>query len=385
MQIKNMKKNRFISACLAGMLFAGCTDGLYDTVTFNVSVDADENITVENNVITVKAGVPVDFRLSGNAEFVTFFSGEKGSEFANRNRLHYDVEDIASSSLGFTVTRVWGGSGKHELEVLVSDDFPGLTGDFETDSIAVEQFYAEGKWTLVENLGYEVLKANAAGMTVDYSLDDYIGTPVTVAIRYKQGLQTINGEEVAYGAAGYDFSGFGIFNTLADGTSVSMYSDALRFTPLNMLNRWDSEIFPDYLYDYPYYDSDGEYEIKDMDKDERAYATTRTGGFGIWRFVDETLQNGSFGIPSTNEPNKFPEIKDKPDRLYYSWLISEAVEFNLCDPDNGLNIKDYTTDLASYRHTYGKVGMYNAVFVARNVNMDACSERIKSLVINVVE
>lgn len=50
----------------------------------NVGVQTEEGVTVQGNEVTVKAGTPVVFNISGDPDNISFWSGEEGSAYANK-------------------------------------------------------------------------------------------------------------------------------------------------------------------------------------------------------------------------------------------------------------------------------------------------------------
>lgn len=84
-----MKTYKLIAICIASLFFGACSDGLDEAVGLHVKVATNENVSFDGQIITAKKGTPIEFILSGDPDFLTFFSGEAGSNMniANAKRL----------------------------------------------------------------------------------------------------------------------------------------------------------------------------------------------------------------------------------------------------------------------------------------------------------
>lgn len=367
-----MKIYRLIIIAACAVSAAACTaEKLTEPVDLTFSFG--DGVKVDGNVITVKKGEPVDFYLGGRADFVSFYSGEKGARYALKDRVAIDVEDIEKSTLIFNVVKPYGQIGDDEdptghnasLRLCWSTEFPGLSKtDFAKDSIMVEYF----TWDEIPG----ELPDNDNNVTYTYTMDliDKVNEDVTLAIWF--GQQTTSGTAVKY-----QFQNFRVINVLKSGEELVLYADRLGLTPLNWL-------------------AHESYELASYDQlSERAYGTVSSEQNGLWLFTSENLQQGNFSIRGGNQ---FPvdwrateeARKEEPDapevtRRYESWLISDPVPFTLCDPDQGVKVKDTTGQLGKFSYTYTEPGIYNATFLVRNENYVYSDETLKSFVINVTE
>ena len=143
-----MKTYKLIAICIASLFFGACSDGLDEAVGLHVEVATNENVSFDGQIITAKKGTPIEFILSGDPDFLTFFSGEAGSKYEYRERETIDPSQIKSSMLNFSIWFQYGNpSTTLEKHVYISDEFTGLYKDnFEADSLLVEQFEKDGKW-----------------------------------------------------------------------------------------------------------------------------------------------------------------------------------------------------------------------------------------------
>ena len=83
----------------------------------NVGVQTEEGVTVQGNEVTIKAGTPVVFNISGDPDNISFWSGEEGSAYANKDRIVVDANEVESSTLHF---KIWAryGNGDCTKDVL---------------------------------------------------------------------------------------------------------------------------------------------------------------------------------------------------------------------------------------------------------------------------
>lgn len=345
-----MKTYKFITLCMASLLFWACNDGLDEEVGLQVSVATNENVSYDGQVITVKKGTPVEFKLSGDPDFMSFFSGEEGKKYQYRERTAIDASQIESSTLDFSFYLQWGSMAMIDKHVYISDEFPGLEKDnYENDSILVEQFEKDGLWKeLIAQSDYPAVQGGTpVATTFSIDMTEYLGKRIAIAICYR-GLDNKSAQPTMR------FDQMRMTSILKNGQKTEFGAGAFGFTPLNMKNKWNL--------------SD---QVK-MDKD-REYGTF-AGVAGVWNLG--TIANGTLFLQSSNA---------KTGPLKYSWLVSDLMTINSCNPDKGTKIKDITQSLDSYVYTYNQVGIYNATFLATNANMEHSSSMVRNLVINVVE
>lgn len=340
-----MKIYKLITLCAASLLFWACNDGLDEEVGLHVSVATNENVSYDGQIVTVKKGTPVEFKLSGDPDFMSFFSGEDGNKYQYRERSSIDPSQLEKVTLDFSINLQYGNISKTERHVYISGEFPGLSKDnYESDSVLVEQYENDGLWKeIVAQNEYPAINASKS-----YSIDvtEYIGKNVTIAICYR-GLAN----DVAQSTFRLDQMCF--TDIMKNGQTTQYSAGAFGFVPLNMKQKWN---------------------LSDQVKmtEEREYGTA-SGISGIWNLANISTGTLILQSSSANGP------------LKYSWLVSNPIAVNSCTPDQGTKIKDITQSLDSYTYTYNQVGIYNATFLARNANIDHSSTLTRHLVINVVE
>lgn len=107
-----MKRFPFLIAALALIGFSSCSKKLsIEPLSFNVTTSST----------TYRVGDTVKFNFSGNADFISFYSGEPGNNYANSSRITLP----GISQLQFT-SYTQNGTQQNTLKVLVSNNFNGL-------------------------------------------------------------------------------------------------------------------------------------------------------------------------------------------------------------------------------------------------------------------
>lgn len=342
-----MKLNKLMIAAMgvAGLVFASCESEFRNDVNLDVNVAAEEGVSFDGQTITVKAGTPVNFQLSGDPDFLTFFSGEAGHEYRYRDRITVDSEDIESARLQFTVNPQYG-CGR--ATVYVSDSFTGLLGSgstsrnlFMQDSVLVEstdwQPLAEIIFSNTTNpdAGTYLEDANCHGATdFDIDLASYLGERIAFAIYYEGGKEGQTQSRFA-------FQNLEIVNTMTSGQQTSLTASSFGFTALNM------------MYANPEFLSTGGSGSRQTYAGNRPYGTATNNTSGVWNVSDWT----NFFIHSSSTGP-----------LVHSWLVSNLMVVNACTPDSGTALKNITESLNTYSYTYTEPGTYTATFYAVNSN-----------------
>lgn len=180
------------SFLFASIFMLSCSKEEVEIPDFEVHVSS-ANLAVGENVT---------FNFTGNPDNITFYSGEQGSEYDNRNRT-----DITNGrpTLDFT-TRVQSGSQSNSLRLMVSSDFSGV---YDTTNIRT------ANWTDITD---KVALSTGADNTPSGNLDlnEFIvkDKPLYFAYRYiAQPLATQRNWLVRI---------FNINNTLADGRVINV-------------------------------------------------------------------------------------------------------------------------------------------------------------------
>ena len=181
-----MKTYKLIAICIASLFFGACSDGLDEAVGLHVKVATNENVSFDGQIITAKKGTPIEFILSGDPDFLTFFTG-----------LYKD--------------------------------------NFEADSLLVEQFEKDGKWKeLVPQSSFPTAAVGNADLATPYSFDmkEYMGKRIAIAICYR-GIDNTVAQSKMY------FEQMRINNVMTSGQETEYSAGSFGFTPVNMKNKWN--------------------------------------------------------------------------------------------------------------------------------------------------
>lgn len=372
--MKTMKKYSFILPLLGVLGLASCDNGLHqDLSEAGVAVITDDQVKYEGNILAVKKGTPIVFRLAGNPDYITFFSGEVAHQYKYHNRQEIDEADIAECNLEFKLAVPNAGdasSCKNQLDILyqveevneetgevVTPAFPGLSkSNFEADSILVEK---GTEWkTLVPR---EQLPQNKnANVTCSVSLKEFIGRKMTLAIvlnRDKVEVMVTNpetGKPWTNVQSQFGFTSLRIETIWKNGRVTNSYAAAFGFTPLNMDCR------------------------KGYDDQKKVlvggYGSVSTGTPGLWTLSGAGTGNVTIGATQRGEKWK------------YSWLVSDYLNLTECrTTDQGVLVKEISQNPDTYTYTYDKVGTYTATFLMKNANYDYNESKIQEFIINVTE
>ena len=130
----NTKRITYLAATLAlATAAASCEhEEIYEPLEFSVQL-APTN--------TYRTGDPVVFNFSGNADFITVWTGDTGHEYKHRNRTKVDIADIESCELEIEISQQYG--TLNNLVLFAGNKFAGLNGsDAATDRPVVEAIAA---------------------------------------------------------------------------------------------------------------------------------------------------------------------------------------------------------------------------------------------------
>lgn len=347
-----MKLNKLLIATgVTGLLFTSCVSEFKNDVDLGVNVATEEGVSFDGQTITVKAGTPVNFKLSGEADFLTFFSGEAGHEYRYRDRITVAAEDVESSVLKFSITPQYG-KGSVQLMVAGEDSFTGLLGAGTTsrdlymqDSLLVTETAQwqplSPKYVFGVDAGADEVKVSGGANPFEIDMRNYLGQRIAIGIRY-QGVETTSTQTK------FTFNNMQIENQIAGVTEPAIFAaSSYGFTALNLLY-----CNPEFL------DANGNSAVSGRRRTavaNKPYGTATNNTEGVWNVVSWE----GFFIHSSGA-NTGPVIT--------SWLISNLMVVNACTPDSGEAVKNITEGMSDYTYTYTEPGTYTATFYAANSN-----------------
>lgn len=383
-----MKTYKLYTLLLSALALASCnedmTKGLEDV---SVSVTPDENVTIQGQVVTVRKGNPVEFNIAGNPDFVTFYSGELGHQYAYRDRYESVASDVVSSKLKFNIyqegTSYDGDRDNNTIGVFyaVADEAAGLEGfpglsktDFEADSALVDDFYYGGKWVPVkDHTFYKSLPLNVVdAKSVELDVTSFIGKNLVLAVAYNADKKKNPSENggIATNQLKYYFDSMCIENLLRNDTATVQYAGNFMFTALNFNH---NNLYAQSIKTDTNPNGNDWTNVSTYLPDDLAYGTVTANVPGLWNM--SSVANGSFFIHST--------ASDKSWKT--AWLVSDPIDILACEPDQGESIKNLSQDVPTYTYTYNKVGTYKATFLITNTNYKHEKSSLYEVVVNVIE
>lgn len=324
-----MKHLPILSMVAIAMLSA-CSDSV-EPVDFTVSAPAGLNVS---------AGEPVRFVFSGNPDYITFFSGENGNDYAASGR--YDA-DITGLELTCAMRQQYNDLDyidRQLIYVYVSTDF---NGDYTPESLNA------ATWIPLTGSGANSLpvpvatSASPASSEGSIDLGEYIKTdrPFHLAFLYnapgRANIPASNGGGRYVVRPRIDITDLAITKHLADGTSQTLDNASTQFGMR------------------PIY--------------ERSY---KQSNFLV-------TDDGMLFQPVAAVVD--PLTGHEPDERV--WMVSTLIDPRKVEPDRGVAIKSIASRLDFYDHIYNTPGTYTATFVATNANMWDSERSIQQLTVNV--
>ena len=321
-----MKKIIILGAIVISALVAACDDITPETVDFKVVADKT----------TVNVGEPVTFSFDGNPNFITFFSGEEGHKYVNRNRVELDPSEIELSSLSFTVGSQYGTQTK-ACSVYLSKDFPGLNLKKAKQDSTLIKTHA---WTdITETCGL----VDGKNVTVpNFSLADYING-FTLAFRFLGTTETPPQRSLT-------ITGLMVKNQLKSGVTTLIKGSDMNFSC---------------------------FELEPSNPEKDPYK----------KIISGTAISGSWNLTKLLSANEIRFQGGKPTDTTWAnnddWLITDRIKLNSCTPDLGENIKEITHRLSNYHYTFTKPGVYTVSFLAVNASVEGQKTVLKEVQITV--
>lgn len=317
-----MKKINICAAVLLLPVLIGCQKNEIPDPTFTVVTDKT----------TYKAGEEVVFKLDGEADFVTFYSGLpfytgvtegaiKGQRYEYRNR----VSEPGSSVLAFNCKQNNANTlnNGETLKLLISTDFSGSASNLEDIHKATWiDITDKAKWPTSASKTNNVASGNI-------DLSEYGDKLVNVALRY----------DAPAGVTQYGFtlSSFTLKNTIST-------TDSYTYTI------WNNGSAP-------------------------LFGTTSN----VVGEQGNTMYKWTLGTSLVCKGGSGTEALE-------SWLISSPVNPFKMETDIGTVIKSFSEFVPeSYGYIYYRPGEYTATFVARNASIYGDKEQVRNVKIIIEE
>jgi len=303
--------------------FASCSNELEKELIFNYEITTSETQTIGDTLV-IKKSLPLKFNLSGNYDFLSFYSGEIGHEYAKHDIKSYAKDDINTSVLSFDAKPQYG-SIAGTLRVFISESFQGLQFyNTKLDSIAI----ATHNWVeITEQCNLPTTSTQV--MQTSLSLVDYCDKDISLAFLYKTNQNTASQPT-------WEIKELKITNTLKNGTISVVKAVDLGFSALDMFN-----------------------------------LNGQTATSGVWilsNFAAMSIKSSPVGAVMNED-----------------WLISTPSKINRRLPDTAVAIGDIATTTETFSYKYSSAGIYNVTFVAKKANLENKSDNTKTLIVKVID
>ena len=334
-----MNMKRYIIMLSALAVFCGCQHDIAREVDYNITLSAEN---------TYLAGEPVVFNITGEVDNLLFYSGEFGSNYADRNRTELPMTFVESLKVSAEFTARWGDPG--HLEVWVTDNFEGLFANEnpQADSAAFAAIAKNPVGAGWLKLKYGEVADRDKLITEVYSLTDSAAIDITsdnlcLAFHWcapegtkLQRQYGLNGT-LEYVCAGQKFT--------------KTYKDmGFKSISLNKDTKYDAK-----SYNGCKFQSTADFQIF-------------FNGFDAY---DKNTQGPKDGYI-------YPYKWDV-------WMVSTPFKSLPVDPDKGTIIKNVQNSMDSFEYTWKEPGTYTVTFVGTCANYLGSSKQVKTMTINIVE
>lgn len=323
-----MKKVHLYGMLFAVLMTTACNPDSVDEIKFDVRTD--------QATATCRVGQPLTFLFDGNAQYITFFSGEPGNCYANIGRTNVD---IASLQLKSTIKQQYTDREYRNKEIVyayVSRDF---NGEYTLDNIQA------ATWEKISGREYNQVTvpltrdnvSEEVSSTVELSA--YKDKPFYVAFQYNAFKR--NDVPTADGGGRY------IVQPRVDVKPLSL----IKTTVEGMTVVWDNPLTE-------------------------------------WAFrviYQQSAQQGNYKVDDTSLLFQPQKGKEHTDQDVVVWMVSRAINPGEVEPDRGTAIKSTDAYLPTYTHTYTQPGVYTATFIATNANLWNNEQIVKEITITVTE
>lgn len=335
-----MKKNIVTASVLTLAIAAliGCK---------KVDIDSPEDFGVTSNSTTYKAGDTAVFSFSGTADMITFFSGETGRMYDNRNR----TEFAGVPKMVFQTNMTQGVLPNNDsLRLYISTNLRGYDSTNVVNATWTDITARNTKWPTA--LSTTFVTSDSITLSDFNSADS-----VNIAFR-------VTGKKYATAAQRrWQIQNLSLVNIMADGTPVALFSTFAN-------TGW----------------------VQANIKNNPAPSLTSTN-FHAWNVGQSGVNAAnapliisgracnSNGIPIqtaypiTFDPSTLTNVDENDD-----WLITSAVNLKTVRPDVGVAIKrPIDVTLKSYRYRFTRPGTYTLTFVAQNQRLDEKREIVRQI------
>ena len=319
-------------------LLTACNDQLQKEVIFGFTASSDGS-TWSGDTLIVSKSTPVTFSFTGNAEIISFYSGETGHELSKRNLLQTAISDIDSCYLTFT-NKPQFGTIPGSLKVYLSTKFQDLNlanktndslwVDKNKDSLAI----MNEKWIELTD-SCNLSTVSNVTKTSKISLKSYAQSAITLAFLYKTTDNTTIQPT-------WQLANLKVVVRDKKGIVTSVPAGDFAFGALDILNF------------------------------KKPYAVS-TGLSGVWDLSNVAAASSLIKIVYSSIGQS----------LNTDWLISSPRILTSRVPDLAVAVKGISNRVDTYQYKFNTSGVYQVGFLAQNANYKYTSELTKSIIIKV--
>lgn len=337
---------------MLALAFTSCKN-LVESPSFDVTIDPDAIISVENGIYVCKKDY-VKFKFSGNPDILSFYTGERGSEYVNKDRTTLNGNpylQFTGEALNGTSYTLGGKTYAQEydsLRVYVSTVFSGITRNSTTDS---QNLLKSGIWIdVTSKLNLPKLRATASSPTSlifsgKLDLSAYKEQPLYVAFHFAcRPSKTTNNTD-------YRISGFRIYNENQGITDTLHTTKTMGWSPFNFIikeNPYAADLNVDAPVPAGYH---------------RTWVLSDLGG------RDRLRIRGSAGQTNSDD-----------------WIISSKIDLMAASPDKPVSIKGFEDGyMSTFSYVYDKTGTYTVTFIANNSKGSELKSAIKEIKVKIID
>jgi len=323
--MKTIKLYLIAISAFVSVLTSCSTDILIEPSNFDISIDTTR---------IYKVGDTLKFIISGgNANQITFFSGELGSQYSNLGR----TTSLGTPKLVFQTLLNQGSPVTDSLRLMISSNLKGY------DSISVVQ----ANWIDITARNTKWPSDVSTKFTISDSinLSDFnnVSDSINIAFRFI-GKEAISPTLQAK----WQISNLTLTNITSDGNSFPLFSTFdntgwVQVSIKNQANAWD---------------------------------------VGNWNMSAKNSKTNSSGVTIRTA---YPITLNPGSAANDDWLITSAINFKSVKPDEGTTIKNLANlTLTDYQYIYSKPGTYTITFVGANLNLNESKKVVRQITIKVL-
>jgi len=328
--------NKYIIGAAIALAFTSCSKDIE-----NKPLDFDVTVSKKDGTVsdTYTTNDSLNFVFKGNPDLITFYSGEVGRQYINKDRTSADGTPI----LQFTSLRATG-SQANSLALLISSDFKGIAskpGTTVRDTAVTNVNIANAEWSNITTNA--VLSTGSAITSGDIDLSSFanLGKPVYIAFKYVATAGTIQNK--------WTITALSLINKLADGSSYT----------IGNLGAPNTEIKNYGVTTY----SPGWWVSYDEAKNANKYPWVFTAGTSL------VITGAATAVAATASAE--------------AWAIMGPIDLRKVSPDVGVGLKSMIAKMESYPYKYPTATQSEPTFVAANSTVDGSSTIVKQVQVTI--